>query len=582
MGLGSHNRVAVTDASHAAGSLLRVRDLSVSYSPAGATPHTAIDQINFEVNSGECLGLMGASGCGKTTIALALLQVLPVKSRVSGSIRIRDRELIGLSEREMDEIRGAEISMIFQEPNLALNPVMRIGTQVAEVIRAHKRSWSGKKCVEQAQSLLEAVRLSGNERFFDAYPHQLSGGQRQRVLIAQALACQPAIVVADEPTASLDWAVQAEILDLLAQLRDRFRMALLLISHDPRVLARLASRVLVMHDGRIVEEGEWQQLPKWAMHAYTRELLASGLWRGDDPASGVLSNFRSTRSVDLAPGSFSAAGSIDEQSLIEARNVHKLYSRRQLFSRKRVVVPALRDLSLRVARGGAVGLVGPSGSGKSTLARCLAMLTRPDAGEIWLAGENLTRMPNAALRRHRRRIQLIFQDPVSSINPGMRAWQAVSEPLTIESAGTQEERRERALAMMEQVGLSRSQGDRLPAEFSGGQRQRLAIARALILEPEFMIFDEAFSGLDRLLQAQLSDLLRELRANRGLTYLFITHDLELAARVADEIAVLRDGQIVARSSRGDSLLDRNFAEVGEHEDEAQANLTGALTAKEVE
>ena len=495
-------------APHEQAPLLRVRDLSVRYpSDEGVEVH-AIVGLSFSVRAGEGVGLFGASGCGKTTTALALLQVLPEGSRLSGSIQLRGRELSGQPERELRKIRGAEIAMVFQEPSLALNPVLRAGNQIAEVVRAH-RDWSWRRCCEEAESLLETVRLPRAGNFFHAYPHQLSGGQRQRVMIAQALACQPSVLIADEPTASLDWAVQAEILDLLAELRDAFGMALLVISHDARVVARLASRVLVMERGRIIEE----RVEAAGVRVAPKELVGE-----NSPRAG-------------------------NEPILIARDLKKRYARRaeSVMSRKPVI--ALDGVNLTLKRGSAVALVGDSGAGKSTLARCLALLERPDAGEIEISGVNPFALPPKDLRAFRPRVQMIFQDPAASLNPGMRAWEIVAEPLVVQARGGRLVQRERALGAMESVELPASLAERFPSELSGGQRQRLAIARALVLDPEFLIFDEAFSALDRPVQLELTRLLRELRSRRGLTYLFITHDLDLAAAAADEIVLLRDGRI---------------------------------------
>lgn len=501
-------RMRAQPATHEQDALLCVRDLCVRYSSEDGAQTPAIQGVSFSLRGGEGVGLFGPSGCGKTTTALALLQVFPEGSHVSGSAQLRGRELIGLPEREMRRIRGAEIAMVFQEPSLALNPVLRAGNQIAEVVRAH-RDWSWRRSCDEAESLLETVRLPRAGDFFHAYPHQLSGGQRQRVLIAQALACRPSVLIADEPTASLDWAVQAEILDLLAELRDAMGMALLVISHDARVMTRLAHRVLVMERGRIIEE----------------RVEAAGVQFAPSKSAGK----NSPRGIT--------------EAILVARGLAKRYARRDKSAMSGKPVIALDGVNLTLARGSAGALVGDSGAGKSTLARCLALLERPDAGEIEISGLNPFALSPKDLRSFRPRVQLIFQDPAASLNPAMRAWEIVAEPLVIQQRGSRQERREHALAAMASVELPASLTERWPAELSGGQRQRLAIARALILDPEFVIFDESFSALDRPVQIELTRLLRQLRSRRGLTYLFITHDLDLAAAAADEIFFLREGRI---------------------------------------
>ena len=514
------------------GPLLEVRRLTVDYTAHQAATR-AVSDISFDIAGGEALGVMGKSGCGKTTTALAILGVLPNTASVhAGSIRFRGRDLLSLGESELRKVRGSEISMIFQEPAIMLSPVKRAGDQVAEVIRAHSgKSW--RDCRREALSRLAEVRFDCAARVYAAYPHQLSGGQQQRVAIAQALACGPALLIADEPTASLDLATQLEILDLLQDLRERLGIALLVISHDSGVLARVATRVIVMERGTIVEEGEIERVFNQPRNAYTRSLVT------------VRPSLRAVADNEPRPQPRL------EEPLVKVRGLSKRYGPRRW--RKTFSVQALTNVSLEIPAGSTVALIGESGAGKSTLAWCLLRLEPPDAGEIYFAGRDLLKMPRQEFAAIRRKIQLIFQDSAQALNPLFSAVEVVSEPLDIQRLGAKAERRARALDLMEQVGLRAAWADRSPLEFSGGERQRLAIARALTLEPDLLILDEALTGLDLPIQAEILDLLGELRAARRLTYLYISHDLNLIAQLADEVIVMHEGRIVERAGTGELL-----------------------------
>ena len=495
--------------------------MTVDYAVGGATTR-AVNGVSFEVAPGEALGVLGESGCGKTTTALAILGILPKTARVGGRIRFRGRDLFSLSEREIQKARGFEISMIFQEPAMMLSPVKRAGDQVAEVIRAHSRkNW--RACRTDALARLAEVGFQSAARVYSSYPHQLSGGERQRVAIAQALACRPALVIADEPTASLDLTTQAEILDLLRDLKEHLGIALLVISHDPGVLAKLAARVMVMQSGELVEEGTREQVLDRPQNAYTCSLLGA---RAEPALSATKRPLR------------------HEEPLVSVRGLSKRYQQRRRLTT--FGIQALDHVDLEIPYGSTVALMGESGSGKSTLAWCLARLLQPDAGEIRFAGQDLLKMPRRELAAVRRKIQLIFQDSAQALNPRFSAAEVVSEPLDIQALGTKAERRARALELMEQVGLSAAWAGRSPFQFSGGQRQRLAIARALTLQPSLLVLDEALTGLDRPIHEEIIDLLVELQAAHGLTYLYISHDLKLVERLADEVVVMHKGRIVER------------------------------------
>lgn len=513
--------------------MLDVSALTIRYDSSLAR---AVEDVSFSITAGEAVGLLGESGCGKTSIALAILGLLPPHADVSGSIRLAGRELRHCPESALQPIRGAQISIVFQEPELSLHPLISVGDQVADVICAH-RSVGRRRAREQARGLLAEVGLEGHPagRMASAYPHELSGGERQRVAIAQALACRPALLIADEPTASLDTTVQAEILTLIRHLQRRRGLALLFISHNPAVLGTVADRLLVMSAGRIVETGPAARILQRPVAPYTRTLLACV----PQPARAT---GRTTR-----PAS--------ERPLVEVRRLHKTYRPRRFFSANRAAVLALHGVDFSIDSQTTVALVGASGSGKSTLAHCLARLEDPDSGEIWFDGIDVARRRGRALRPYRRQVQVIFQDAAAALNPALTAQEIVAEPMVIQHLGSRPERRERALDLLDQVGLPRARASALPSELSGGQRHRLAVARALGLTPSLLILDEAFSGLDLRVQQQLLDLLRTLQARHSLTYLCISHDLALVSAFADDIAVMHDGRIVERD-RAAALFHR--------------------------
>ncbi|HEX3552356.1 MAG TPA: ABC transporter ATP-binding protein [Thermoanaerobaculia bacterium] len=515
---------------------LEVRDLAVSYRGVRGEWAPAVEQIGFALEAGEALGVLGESGCGKTTTALAIPGLLPANGRiVRGSVRLAGRELVGLAERQLQGIRGAAIGLVAQEPALALNPVMRVGEQVAEVLRVHRRdrrlSW--RLCREAAARALAEMRFADPGRIFASYPHQLSGGERQRVTIARALICQPPVVIADEPTASLDAAVAVEVLALLRELKERHRLALLLISHDPRVLAALADRVVVMRGGHIVEEGPREEVFRRPAHQYTESLL------------------RCLGQHAAAPSSLKSLESLSEP-LLEVRGLRKAYSLRRPFGARRSVA-ALTGVDLAIGAGSRLALAGRSGSGKSTLVRCLALLETPDAGEIRLGGQDLASLPRRRRAAFRPRLQLVFQDPAAALNPRFSALDAVEEPMRLQGLG---DRRERALELMARVGLPAELAGRPVPRLSGGQKRRLLLARALATRPAVLLLDEPFTGLDLPLQAQIADLLLALQASYGFALVLVAHDLGLAGgagALAREVAVLDGGRIVERATAADLL-----------------------------
>lgn len=497
--------------------LLEVRDLTVSYSGSGK-PRLAVGGLNFNIAPGEVLGIQGPSGCGKTSTALALLNLLPADVEVTGSVLFQNKDLLTLSESVLRKIRGREIAIVYQEPGLALNPVMRVGDQIAEVLRAHS-SQNSRQRRDRVRQMLTSVRLNP-DRFYGAYPHELSGGERHRVVLAQALVCSPPLVIADEPTAGLDPALKREILDLIANLRRESGAAFLLISHDRTVIERLADRrVELPNPGR--------------SHVYA--------------VAPTSSTSISRRPARLSP---------EAEPLITVRNLSKWYGSRGLFRRKQAEKRGLDCVDLRIPSASLVALVGPSGSGKSTLARCLSLLEKAEAGEIFFAGKNLLNLTTKELREHRPLFQYISQESSEALNPRLTAREAVEEPLLIRGNCNLDERRERAEAVIRQVGLDPETANRSCHEFSGGQRQRLLIARALTLKPRLLILDESLSGLDPETQCGILDLLLDLKPT--IAQLLISHDIEFVASHADSIAVMQDGRIVEHG------LAKQIAEDPEH------------------
>ncbi len=501
--------------------LLAVRDLSVSFAVEGAEVE-AVRHVSFEIERGASMALVGESGSGKSVTALSIMQLLPYpKARhPSGSIRFQDEELVGAADATMQRVRGDRIAMIFQEPMTSLNPLHTIEKQVNEVLRVHKglsRSAARARTLE----LLRLVGLAEAERRLDAYPHQLSGGQRQRVMIAMALANEPDLLIADEPTTALDVTIQAQILTLLGELKAKFGMALLLITHDLGIVRKMVERVCVMSAGEIVEAGATREIFESPRHAYTRRLLAA------------------------EPRRMARAPRADAPVVMEAHDVRVWFPiRRGLLRRTAGYIKAVDGVSVAVREGQTVGVVGESGSGKTTLGLALLRL-QSCQGQIRFAGLEIEKVPARALRPLRREMQIVFQDPFGALSPRMSVAQIVGEGLGVHGiGGTPAERRDLIDAALREVGLDSALRDRYPHEFSGGQRQRIAIARALVLKPRFVVLDEPTSALDMSVQAQVVDLLRELQARHRLAYLFIGHDLKVIRAVSDEILVMRDGRVV--------------------------------------
>jgi peptide/nickel transport system ATP-binding protein len=505
--------------------LLSVRDLRVGFATEGGGVQ-AVDGVSFELAAGEALAIVGESGSGKSVTAQAIMGLIPSRNAtITGSVRFRDRELIDASATELQKVRGAEIAMIFQDPMTSLNPVYRVGAQIVEAIRAHRSEVSKDEACRQTVELLDSVGIPEPQRRVDSYPHEFSGGMRQRAMIAMALALEPNVLIADEPTTALDVTIQAQILRLLERLSRERSLATILITHDLGVVAGVADRVLVMHEGKIVERGNLDNIFYSPADPYTRKLLGAVL------------------RLDQAPP---PRPSRDGAPLLEVTDLVKHYpvKRGLLFDREVDRVRAVDSVSFSVAQGETLGLVGESGSGKSTLSRTVLQLLPPTSGSVRFEGREIAGLSRREMRPLRPAMQMIFQDPYASLNPRKRVGQIVGDPLQLQGRASGAELRNQVQELLERVGLSPEHYQRYPHEFSGGQRQRVGIARALALRPKLIVADEPVSALDVSIRAQILDLLADLQDEFGLTYVFVAHDIGVVRHVSDRIAVMHNGRIV--------------------------------------
>lgn len=501
--------------------LLSVDELSVAFHQQSGTT-TAVDRISYQIKRGECVALVGESGSGKSVSALSILKLLPypTASHPTGQIRFKGRELLGMSENDIRELRGNEISIIFQEPMTSLNPLHTIEQQLGEILQLHGGP-RGAKGRARIVELLTQVGIPEPETRLGSYPHQLSGGQRQRVMIAMALANEPDLLIADEPTTALDVTVQAQILALLADIRSRLGMSMLFITHDLGIVRRIADVVCVMHNGKIVEQGPVEKVFTTPQHAYTRALLAA------EPKP------------DPAPPRPEAPVVISADDL-------KVWFpiKRGLLRRTVGHIKAVDGVTLAVRKGETLGVVGESGSGKTTLGLALLRLISSE-GPIVFLSNNIQGLKFKEMLPHRRDMQIVFQDPFGALSPRMSVGDIVAEGLRVHQPQLSEDEREaRVIKALKDVGLDPATRFRYPHEFSGGQRQRISIARAVVLEPNFVVLDEPTSALDMLFQAQMVDLLRELQRKRDLTYMFISHDLRVVASLASHLIVMKQGKVV--------------------------------------
>ncbi|MEZ5557676.1 MAG: ABC transporter ATP-binding protein [Pseudomonadales bacterium] len=500
--------------------VLEVQDLVVRFGGA-----TAVEGVSLYVDQGETVALVGESGSGKSVTALSVLQLLPYPSaqHPRGSVRVAGEELMGADERRLRQIRGSVVSMVFQEPMTSLNPLHNIAKQISETLLVHK-SMTPAAARERCVELLERVGLKRPAERLAAYPHELSGGERQRVMIAMALANEPRLLIADEPTTALDATIQKQILSLLKELQRELNMALLLITHDLGVVRHMADRVYVMQQGRVVEDGRCAELFARPQHAYTRHLIAAEP-RGHAPAWQGAS-----------------------QPLIRVEQLNVEYAVGKGWFGRRSGFRAVRDVTLDIRPGETLGVVGESGSGKTTLGLALLRLA-PSSGAIWFRDQPLHEMNGQEIKPLRRNLQVVFQDPYGSLSPRLTVRQIVEEGMRVHERDlTAPVRAERVAAVLAEVGLEPTMMDRYPHEFSGGQRQRISIARALILKPEVLVLDEPTSALDVSVQAQIIELLRDLQARHGLAYLFVSHDLKVVRALAHRIMVMQHGVVVEQGA----------------------------------
>ncbi|OHY82716.1 ABC transporter ATP-binding protein [Marinobacter sp. AC-23] len=497
--------------------LLEITNLSICFNQG----QKAVDSLSLALQQGETLALVGESGSGKSVTALSVLRLLDERhaSYPGGEIRYRGEDLLQASEKRMRQVRGREISMIFQEPMTSLNPLHSVERQISETLELHK-GMRGPQARKRCLELLQLVGIENPETRLGAYPHQLSGGQKQRVMIAMALANEPDLLIADEPTTALDVTVQKQVLELLQDLQQKLGMAILLITHDLTIVRRYANRVAVMERGKLVEEQETAALFASPSHPYTRKLLNA------EPPEAPLTQAKS------------------DQPLLSVSNLDvRFTTRKGLFGKVKEYFHAVKRVSFTLNRGQTLGIVGESGSGKTTIGHALLKLTA-STGSIELDGQELAGLDQNAFRPWRRRVQIVFQDPFGSLSPRMSVAEIVREGLEIHDSENHEQHEQKVITALLDVGLDPEAKHRYPHEFSGGQRQRIAIARALVLQPDLMILDEPTSALDRTVQKQVIELLRDIQARYGLSYIFISHDLAVVRALSHQLLVLQQGEIV--------------------------------------
>ena len=525
--------------------LLQIENLSISFGE-----NEVIHNISYQLYGNEILGIVGESGSGKSVSSLAILGLLPkrISNISSGSIVYNNTDLIQLSNKDFQDIRGKKIAMIFQEPMSSLNPSMSCGKQVQEILLQHT-SLSKSASKDKTIALFEKVKLPTPSRIFDAYPHEISGGQKQRVMIAMSIACKPDILIADEPTTALDVTVQKEIINLLKALQEDTKMSIIFITHDLALISEIANRVLVMYKGDIVEQGDVTSIFKNPQHNYTKALINS--------RPSLNTRFKTLPTIqDYLNNTFSKDIITPQQRkafhkklysnppLLEVVDVEKEYISKSGWFTKPSVFKAVNQVSFKLYKGETLGLVGESGCGKSTLGNAILQLDKATAGTILYKGKDITKLSRANIRTLRKEIQIIFQDPFSSLNPRIPVGEAIMEPMKVHGIGTTyAERKAKVLDILNRVGLLEGYFNRYPHEFSGGQRQRIGIARTITLQPKLIVCDESVSALDISVQAQVLNLLNELKEDFGFTYIFISHDLAVVKYMSDQLLVMNKGKI---------------------------------------
>jgi len=544
--------------------LLSIQDLHVAFrlGERGAkTVVPAVKGVSFDIAENSTLALVGESGSGKSVTAMSILNLLPDNAQRSGRILWQGRNLLTATRPELQALRGREIACVFQDPMSSLNPVFTVGMQLAEPLIKHL-GFSRRAALARAEELLVEVGMPEPKRRLSAYPHELSGGQQQRVMIAMALACEPKLLIADEPTTALDVTIQRQILELIARLKDKLRMSVLFISHDLGVVGEIADRVVVMRAGTVREQGPVAQIFSAPVDTYTRALLACRPSLTDTPArlAVIDEHIAATSSANSATPATTAvavASAIAKDPaapvVLEVRSLAKsFFLKKGLFGTREF--KAVQGVSFKLQRGHTLGVVGESGSGKTTMGLTLLRLHQPTGGEVIFDGQNLLTLGDRERQAMRRRIQIVFQNPYASLNPRFTIGQTLAEPMAIHGIGADTaEREDRARALLVKVGLGPDTMGKYPHEFSGGQRQRVAIARCLTLNPEVLVLDEAVSALDVSVQAQVLNLLRDLQDELGLAYVFISHDLAVVRFISDEVLVMKDGEVVEQASAAQIL-----------------------------
>jgi len=535
--------------------LLSIQDLTVKFKTQEELI-TAVNNVSFDIPKGKTVGLVGESGSGKSVTSLATMGLIPMPPGqiTSGKILFNGDDLLQKSEKEMRQIRGNRISMIFQEPMTALNPVFRIGSQISEVLRLHK-GMSKKQAWNYAIDLLDQVGIPDPKSKIRAYPHEMSGGQKQRVMIAMAIACEPDLLICDEPTTALDVTIQKQVLELMLDLQEKYHMGMLFITHDLGVIADLADDVVVMYRSNIVEQDHVHNIFKSAKHSYTKGLIACRPMLDKNPKRLLtVSDYMNEDGTEkeVPQEKFEQMVKPDKSDidshpvLLEVNNLKTWFPvKGGLFGRTKSHVKAVDDVSFVVHKGETLGLVGESGCGKTTLGRTILNLQKATSGEVKFDGINIFDQDKESMRKLRSRMQIIFQDPYSSLNPRMTVGDIITEPMAIHGVGEhKKDRFSMAQELMAKVDLKPQHLNRYPHEFSGGQRQRICIARAIAIEPEFIICDESVSALDVSVQAQVLNLLQDLQQEMGLTYIFISHDLSVVDYISDRVGVMNQGKIV--------------------------------------
>ena len=541
--------------------ILQIQNLSIGFGSENQY-RTVLHEINWELFSNEILGIVGESGSGKSVGCFAIAGLLPAKkARITqGKILLEGIDLYAQTEKEWQQLRGKHIGMVFQEPMSALNPSMTCGRQIEEVLVQHTQL-AKTEIKNKVLQLLEQVKLPYPERIYQSYPHQISGGQKQRVVIAMAIACEPKILIADEPTTALDVTVQREILDLLVEIKKKMGMSIVFISHDLSLVANFSDRVLIMQHGKIVEQGVTKQVFQHPKEIYTKALLASK----PNPNERLkrlptIQDFLNNTPLKVAISKEERKERLQvmeqQTPLLEIKNVEKTYWSQVGFFGKKQAYQAVNDVSLKIYEGETLGLVGESGCGKSTLGNLILKLDQPQKGAIFYQGTDITQLSNDAFRQLRKQIQLIFQDPFASLNPKLTVGKAILEPMQVHGIlSNTQERKDFVIELLQKVGLQAEHFNRYPHEFSGGQRQRIGIARSIALQPKLVVCDESVSALDISVQAQVLNLLNDLKDDYQFTYLFISHDLQVVKYMSDHVAVMQQGKIV-EYNEADALYEQ--------------------------